>query len=90
MAYRRQGYFKDAIYSIFKEYDIPEDLIYLSMIESGFQVNISSKAGAVGLWQFMPSTGRIFDLRVDKWVDERRDFVKSTYAAAKYLRSLKY
>jgi len=89
MAYRRQGYFKDVIYSIFKEYDIPKDLIYLSMIESGFQVNISSNAGAVGLWQFMPSTGRIFDLRVDKWVDERRDFVKSTYAAAQYLRSLK-
>ncbi|MBT3476281.1 LysM peptidoglycan-binding domain-containing protein [bacterium] len=87
--YRRQGLFRDRIKQIFKEYDIPEDLIYLSMIESAFQVNIVSSAGAVGLWQFMPSTGRIFSLRVDKWVDERRDFEKSTYAAAKYLRSLK-
>ena len=87
--YRRQGLFRDRINQIFKEYDIPEDLIYLSMIESAFQVDIVSSAGAVGLWQFMPSTGRIFSLRVDKWIDERRDFEKSTYAAAKYLTSLK-
>ena len=87
--YRRQGYFRDRIEQIFDEYRIPKDLIYLSMIESGFQVDIRSSAGAMGLWQFMPSTGRIFGLRVDKWIDERKDFEKSTYAAVKYLRSLK-
>ena len=87
--YRRQGYFRDRIEEIFDEYNIPVDLIYLSMIESGFQVDVRSSAGAVGLWQFMPSTGRIFGLRVDKWIDERKDFEKSTYAAVKYLRSLK-
>ena len=87
--YRRQGYFRYKIEQVFNEYNIPIDLIYLSMIESGFQVEVKSSAGAVGLWQFMPSTGRIFGLRVDKWVDERRDFEKSTYAAAKYLTSLK-
>lgn len=87
--YRRQGFFKNKIQRIFKEYDIPNELIYLSMIESGFMVDIVSSAGAVGLWQFMPSTGRIFGLRVDKWIDERRDFEKSTYAAVKYFTSLK-
>ena len=79
--YRRQGFFKNRIQEIFKEYDIPDELIYLSKIESGFQVEIVSSAGAVGLWQFMPTTGRIFGLRVDDWIDERRDFEKSTYAA---------
>lgn len=59
------------------------------MIESGFQFEIKSSAGAVGLWQFMPSTARIFGLRVDEWVDERRDFHKATQAAAEYLVSLK-
>jgi len=87
--YRRQGFFKNKIQRIFKEYNIPNELIYLSMIESGFMVDIVSSAGAVGLWQFMPSTGRIFGLRVDKWIDERRDFEKSTYAAVKYFTSLK-
>ena len=87
--YRKQGFFKNRSQEIFKEYDIPDELIYLSMIESGFQVDIVSSAGAVGLWQFMPTTGRIFGLRVDDWIDERRDFEKSTYAAVKYFRSLK-
>ena len=87
--YRRQGYFENTVHEIFGKYDIPRDLKYISMIESGFQFEIKSSAGAVGLWQFMPSTARIFGLRVDEWVDERRDFHKATQAAAEYLVSLK-
>ncbi|MFL2630563.1 MAG: LysM peptidoglycan-binding domain-containing protein [Thermodesulfobacteriota bacterium] len=87
--YRRQGYFENTVHEIFAKYDIPRDLKYISMIESGFQFEIKSSAGAVGLWQFMPSTARIFGLRVDEWVDERRDFYKATQAAAEYLVSLK-
>ena len=59
--YRRQGYFENTVHEIFAKYDIPRDLKYISMIESGFQFEIKSSAGAVGLWQFMPSTARILD-----------------------------
>ncbi len=77
-------YFK----SIFKEYEIPEDLVYLAFIESGCNPLATSPAGAVGIWQFVKHTGERFGLKIDDWIDERRDFIKSTYAAAKYLRIL--
>ena len=67
---------------------LPEDMIYLSMIESGFKTSAYSSAAASGLWQFMPATGREMGLRVDWWVDERRDPELSTDAAIKYLSSL--
>lgn len=73
---------------VLREEGLPEDLIYLSMIESGFNPKAKSHAKAVGPWQFMKGTGQRYGLRVDYWVDERRDFRKSTFAAAKYLKEL--
>lgn len=64
---------------------LPEDLIYLAMIESGFTMQARSPAGAVGPWQFMRGTGKMYGLRSDWWVDERRDPVKSTDAAIRFL-----
>jgi membrane-bound lytic murein transglycosylase D len=71
-----------------KKAGLPLDLAYLAMIESGFNPSAYSKAHAAGLWQFIPSTGRHYDLRVDSWVDERREPVKATAAAIEYLSFL--
>jgi membrane-bound lytic murein transglycosylase D len=68
---------------------LPEDMYYLALIESGFDPNAYSRAAAVGMWQFMASTGRDMGLRVDWWVDERRDPVKSTTAAVGFIKGLK-
>src|SRR5690348_13770632 len=68
---------------------LPEDMYYLALIESGFNPNAYSKAAAVGMWQFMTSTARDMGLRVDWWVDERRDPIKSTTAAVGFIRGLK-
>jgi membrane-bound lytic murein transglycosylase D len=67
---------------------LPEDMYYLALIESGFDPNAYSRAAAVGMWQFMTSTGRDMGLRVDWWIDERRDPVKSTVAAVRFIRGL--
>ena len=68
---------------------LPEDLYYLALVESGFDPNAYSRAAAVGMWQFMTSTGRDMGLRVDWWVDERRDPVKSTAAAVRFIKGLR-
>lgn len=67
---------------------VPGDLVYLALIESGYSNTAVSRSRAVGMWQFMQPTGRMFGLRVDSWVDERRDFIKATDAAARYLADL--
>jgi membrane-bound lytic murein transglycosylase D len=67
---------------------LPKDLVYLAMIESGFNQRAYSRAKAVGMWQFMYGTGRDYKLQVDNYIDERRDAEKSTKAAIKYLSDL--
>jgi membrane-bound lytic murein transglycosylase D len=73
----------------FKAGGLPEDMYYLALVESGFDPNAYSRAAAVGMWQFMTSTGRGMGMRIDWWVDERRDPVRSTTAAVRFIRGLR-
>ena len=80
--------FIPAIKNILTKYHIPQEFLYLAMAESNFHTKAYSNKRATGLWQFMPKTAKLFHLKVDEYVDERRDLVKSTEAAAKYLSEL--
>lgn len=71
-----------------RKYNLPDDLKYLVAVESSVRTNVFSKAGAGGLWQFMPKTGKAFGLDIDSYIDERLDPYKSTEAAMKYLSKL--
>jgi len=84
----RSSRFLPQMREIFAAEGLPRDLAYLAMVESGFNTRAYSWAHAVGPWQFISSTGKMFDLKQTWWLDERRDFEKSTYGAAKYLKSL--
>ena len=77
------------IRKILSQQGVPEEILYLAMVESGLKAHSVSNAKAVGVWQFMKETGRNLGLRIDAYVDERKDFVKSTYAASAYLKKLK-
>jgi membrane-bound lytic murein transglycosylase D len=73
---------------ILRKEGLPEDLIYIALIESGFSSTAHSTASAVGYWQFIRGTGKQYRLRIDSFVDERRDFERSTVAAADYFKGL--
>ena len=87
-SYRRSGKYMDQIRKDLKEAGLPKDLAWLPLIESGFKVKALSRARALGLWQFIPSTGYKFGLKRDTWIDERLDPQKATTAAIAYLKEL--
>jgi membrane-bound lytic murein transglycosylase D len=87
-ALNRSVEYIDEFKRIFKEQGVPGDLAYLPLIESGYRIQALSRARALGIWQFMASTARLFGLKVDWVVDERKDPYKSAAAAAKYLKKL--
>ncbi len=86
---RRLAHHGDLVRRRLRAAGVPEDLVYVAMVESGFDPRARSPAGAVGMWQFVAPTAREYGLRIDHWVDERRDIVASTDAAARYLGDLK-
>jgi membrane-bound lytic murein transglycosylase D len=87
-AYKRSGMYRPAIITELKKARIPEELSWLPFVESGFKIKALSRARALGLWQFIPSTGYKYGLSRDEWIDERMDVEKSTQAAIAYLKEL--
>jgi len=84
----RSGRYRPYIIAKLKEAGLPEELSWLPLIESGYKVKALSKARALGLWQFIPSTGYKFGLKRDQYIDERIDPIKATHAAIAYLKEL--
>jgi len=87
-SYKRSGRYMDMITEKFAKEGLPRELAWLPLIESGFKVKALSRARALGLWQFIPSTGYKFGLKRDTWIDERMDPEKATDAAIAYMKEL--
>jgi membrane-bound lytic murein transglycosylase D len=87
-SYKRSGRYRDKIVTALQEAGLPQELSWLPLIESGFKVNALSRSRALGMWQFIPSTGYKFGLSRDKFVDQRMDPERSTRAAIEYLKEL--
>ncbi len=87
-AYMRSGFYREMILEELRKEGLPDELLWLPLIESWFKVKALSRARALGLWQFISSTGYRFGLTRDRWIDERMDPLKSTRAAVKYLAEL--
>ena len=87
-SYKRSGFYRPIIIRELRKAGLPEELSWLPLVESGFKIHALSRARALGLWQFIPSTGYKYGLNRDEWVDERLDLEKSTRAAIDYLKEL--
>lgn len=87
-SYQRSWLYRELILTELNKAGLPEELFWLPLVESGFKVGALSRARALGLWQFIPSTGYKFGLTRDEWIDERMDILKSTHAAISYLKEL--
>ena len=84
----RLGRYGNYMGDILKEKGLPPELIYVAMVESGLNAHVRSTAGAVGYWQFIPSTARLYNLKINSQTDERKDFMLSTQAASNYYKDL--
>ncbi len=87
-AFRRMAYYKGIVLKVLKKHNLPEELVVLPVLESGYRGDARSKSGAFGYWQFMRFTAQKYGLKTGYWIDERADIERSTEAAARYISRL--